>query len=75
VSKGESITSAGSGARGHQAKATLEEKAQGILSVEISIIKDVAMDKDQFLGKSTHIPTENIKTVVWPRYVWRSFSL
>jgi hypothetical protein len=55
--------------------ATLEEKAQGILSSEISIMKDVAMDKDQFLGKGIHIPTENIKTVVCPRHVELSFSL
>jgi hypothetical protein len=38
------------GTRGFQKSSTLEEQMQARLNVEINIIQDVAMDKDQLLG-------------------------
>jgi hypothetical protein len=57
----------GTGGRGLQKSPTGEEKMLGYINRDIQVMKDVAMDKDQFLGKEVHIPAESLAQTAYPR--------
>jgi hypothetical protein len=57
----------GAEGRGLQRTPTLEDKALSYINREIDMIKDIAMDKEQFSTKEVHIPTESKLKSAYPR--------